>query len=320
MEGAVDVLVNAVFHWSDADKAWLKNAFFSNGMGWLWEFLRDYLFNHWIWLFGLLPALLLERLRPVFSGRVFDRHLLMDGVYPFFNALVGVLATAVVVATIAEFYRSQVPFINTGLLDGKPLWLQAVGVFLITDLMFYISHRLLHEIRWFWYFHAIHHSQTRLNPLTTFRSHPGELVLKTIIRTIPIGVVGGEPSTWFVFLVLNNFWGYFIHANIRTGLGILGRVIVTPQYHRIHHSIEPRHFDKNYGERLVLWDWLFGTLYRGDEYPKTGVPDTAWIMETGSRPHELLRAYACQLAYPFVMIGRSVRGFLRGRTAHPPLE
>jgi sterol desaturase/sphingolipid hydroxylase (fatty acid hydroxylase superfamily) len=164
-------------------------------------------FSYKTWLIGLLPALLLERFRPVFrSEKIISKHLLMDAVYPLFRAIFGVLVVAAVLTTIAEAYKTYLPFLNTGLLDGKPLWVQGLGVFLITDLMFYVSHRLLHEVRWLWYFHAIHHSQTHLNPLTTHRGHPAESVIKTIIRTVPIGFVGGEPTTWVVFLVLNNFW------------------------------------------------------------------------------------------------------------------
>ena len=133
-----------------------------------------------------------------------------------------------------------------------------------------------------------------------------------MIRTLPIGVVGGEPSTWIAFFLLNNFWGYFIHANVRSNLGALSRVIVTPQYHRVHHSIETRHFDLNYGERLTLWDWAFGTLYTGyDEYPATGVRGTEWIVERTFSPVGLVASWSKQMVYPFYKIGESFKTVYR---------
>jgi sterol desaturase/sphingolipid hydroxylase (fatty acid hydroxylase superfamily) len=82
------------------------------------------------------------------------------------------------------------------------------------------------------------------------------------------------------------------HANIRSNFGPLKHVLVTPQSHRIHHSIEPRHQDRNFSVILTVWDRLFGTLYPSyDEYPQTGVAD----VEFGTG----LRGLLAEFAYPF---------------------
>ncbi|MEM1439241.1 MAG: sterol desaturase family protein [Pseudomonadota bacterium] len=314
MEEFITSVVGFILGDSNLTKAGLKELFYSNGLDWLWVFIRDYIFNYKVWIGGLLPALLLERLMPAFPDRkkLLTPNLILDAIYPLLVLVIQVFVISAIVAAIVAFYRTYLPFANTGLLNDQPVWIQAVGIFLITDLMFYVSHRTMHEVKWLWHFHTIHHCQTNMNPMTTNRVHPFESVFKTIIRTIPIGFVGGSPTTWVVFLVLNNFWGYFIHSNIRMNFGILKHVLVTPQYHRVHHSRQPEHFDKNYGERLVIWDQLFRSHYPGlDDYPETGVKDADWVVEKSHSPKELGRAFVAQMVYPFYMIYRSIAGFVR---------
>ncbi len=317
MENIIDWLINNFFQLIGFEKYGLKEIFYSNGAGWAWDFMRDYLFSYKVWLLGVLPALLLTYYKPVFKNKkLINSHIILDAFYPLFNVLISVTIISTVVFSISHFYDTYLPASNANILKGQPLWIQALGIFIITDFMFYVHHRLVHEVKWLWYFHTIHHSQTDLNPLTTNRNHPFQSISGTIVRTLPIGFIGGEPTTWIVYLVLNNFWGYFIHSNVKMNLGFLKYIIVTPQYHRVHHSIEEKHFDKNYGERLIIWDWLFGSLYTGKfkDYPKTGVPDTEWIMEKNCTPKEILRAWLSQMIYPFIMIYKSILNYFNSFT------
>ena len=207
---------------------------------------------------------------------------------------------AVLVTAIVGFYQAYLPFLQFDLLSDLPLWSQAVGYFLAVDFVFYVSHHLHHRVTVLWYLHAIHHSQEDLNPLTPYRVHPLEGVTKALIRTAPFMVFGGTATTVFWFTFINSFWGFFIHANIRTNLGFLKYVLVTPQYHRVHHSIEERHFDRNFGERLTLWDWLFGTMWLGfDDYPATGVKGFPIPKESDMTPWGLLRSWWRLTLYPF---------------------
>lgn len=260
-------------------------------------------------LLGLIPCLILERLRP---AAPFHAHrsgnLLLDFLYPIPRILIPTAFIGLGVVFAKYIYSTYLPFLNMGLLDGKPLWLQTIGAFLISDFMFYWSHRIRHEVRWFWYFHAIHHSQRHLNPATTHRTHPFESIISGAIRTIPIAFVGGSYPAWVLFAVLNNFWGYFIHSNTRSNLGWLGYFIVSPQYHRVHHSRLPEHFDVNYGERLTIWDKLFGSYCPDREiYPPTGIPNAEWIEENSNNPIKIPLFYLKQMAYPFIQIGQSIR-------------
>ncbi len=150
-----------------------------------------------------------------------------------------------------------------------------------------------------WYFHAIHHSQRELNPFCENRSHVIDYYLELILRTIPVALVGGTYPTWILFAYVNGLWGYFIHANVKTK--------VSPQYHRIHHSIELDHSDRNFGEGVVLWDWMFGTMVEDmDTYPDTGVTYCEFIEETSVNPLQLVLTYFKQCIYPFIMVYRSI--------------
>jgi sterol desaturase/sphingolipid hydroxylase (fatty acid hydroxylase superfamily) len=287
----------------------------------VWTVARDHVFNRDLWLLAFIPALLLELVAPAEEPSPNRRaELWLDFWYPVFIALFAAPFVAIFVTGIQNFYTENLPFLNTGLLNGKPIWLQALGAFLITDFMFYLCHFIRHKVRWFWYFHAIHHSQEDMNPMTTHRGHFLEGVINTAIRFVPIAFVGGSPISWTIFVVLNGFWGYFIHSNVRTNLGPLKYVIVSPQFHRVHHSKLREHWDKNYGERLILWDWMFGTLHPDFEcYPPTGVASMdRWAVETGRGPIGMTFAWFRQSAYPFVAIGRSVRAWVTGKPVDYP--
>lgn len=287
----------------------VKALFVDHGAGELWSVLRDHVLSYRMWLVCCLPALGLEALLPAEEhspkrGRAFW----LDFWYPVLGAIFATPFTSIFVVGVRQFYGEHLPFLNTGLLDGKPMWLQLIGAFVITDFALYLSHFVRHKIRWFWHFHAIHHSQEDLNAMTTHRVHVAEAIITTTVIFVPLAFVGGSPITWTVFVLLNGFWGYFIHANIRTNLGPLRYLVVSPQFHRVHHSKLPEHWDKNYGERLLVWDWMFGTLYRDFEcYPPTGVISMPrWAVDANSGVRGFTAAWFRQFAYPFVEIGSSI--------------
>lgn len=311
LSASIHPALNALHATRDVAKAF----FFAHHGDAVWTIARDHVFNRDLWLLAFIPAVVLEVVAPAEEQSPNRRaELWLDFFYPVFVAIFAAPFVAIFVAGIQDFYTARLPFLNTGILDGKPIWMQAVGAFLITDFMFYLCHLIRHKVRWFWYFHAIHHSQEALNPMTTHRSHFLEAVINTAIRFVPIAFVGGSPISWTIFVVLNGFWGYFIHSNVRTNLGPLKYVIVSPQFHRVHHSKLPEHWDKNYGERLILWDWMFGTLHPDFEcYPPTGVASMdRWAVEPGRGVVGMTWAWFRHTAYPFVAIARSVRARVTG--------
>jgi len=134
-------------------------------------------------------------------------------------------------------------------------------------------------------------------------------MVRAAIATVPIAVVGGAPITWSIIVVVQGFWGFFIHSNIKTNLGPLKYILVSPQFHRYHHSILPEHFNMNYGERLAIWDFLFGTMAKDFNcYPPTGVKGIErWVVESDDSTVRALIAYWFkQTFYPFYKIGQSI--------------
>ena len=148
--------------------------------------------------------------------------------------------------------------------------------FLCDDLSKYLVHRALHRWPVLWAFHKVHHSATTLTPLTVYRTHPLEAVLFSLRGTaVQASVVAvfifffGSAVDLFtvlgasVFLFAFNAAGSNLrHSHVRISYGRrLERWLMSPAQHQIHHSVEERHHDKNFGTVLSLWDWLGGTLY-----------------------------------------------------------
>jgi sterol desaturase/sphingolipid hydroxylase (fatty acid hydroxylase superfamily) len=145
----------------------------------------------------------------------------------------------------------------------------------ITDFFQYWVHRLQHG-RLLWPQHTVHHSDPSLDVTTTQRAHFLDHLFLPIATTLPMALLFDLPANQIIVLsLLPYLWPYFIHANLRIGFGPAWWLLTSPQYHRIHHSIESKHSDRNFALWFPLWDVLFGTAYAPlpDEYPATGVPD-----------------------------------------------
>ena len=125
-------------------------------------------------------------------------------------------------------------------------------------------------------------------------------------------MLGLSFEGFYIYLVLDAAWDYFIHSNIKINLGPLERLIVTPQYHRIHHSRLPEHVDRNFSDRLVLWDQVFGTAhFARDSFPPTGVPGYLPSKQNSKR---FLANHLYDLRYPFTMNLRDFREWLSKQT------
>lgn len=149
---------------------------------------------------------------------------------------------------------------------------------LVIDFGYYWFHRLQHAWPALWEQHKLHHSDAHLSVATSYRHHWLEDALRAFIVTLPMGLVFNFTPVqiaWLAYVVPQ--FGHFIHANLRIGFGPLSPLLVSPQLHRIHHSIEPGHRDKNFAAFFPLWDIVFGTYYRParGEFPETGVPGEA---------------------------------------------
>ena len=117
------------------------------------------------------------------------------------------------------------------------------------------------------------------------------------------------PDTPFPVYVgwdaLTMWYARINHSNIRTNFGLLRYILVTPQSHRIHHSIEKKHQDKNFAVTFSIWDFIFGTQHlEFDEYPDTGVEDDRFPIERKNGVFAIIGTWFRQLIYPFVALIR----------------
>jgi sterol desaturase/sphingolipid hydroxylase (fatty acid hydroxylase superfamily) len=153
-------------------------------------------------------------------------------------------------------------FAGKGLLSHiqNPLW-KAIVSFLAIDLLLYFLHKASHRFDCLWMFHKVHHNDPHLNVSTAFRIHFLEIVVITVMKAMLIVVLGIEGSLLLANEAIITFFTMLHHSNISfRGEQLLGRFIITPYLHRVHHSTRRNEHDRNYGAVLSLWDRLFGTL------------------------------------------------------------
>jgi sterol desaturase/sphingolipid hydroxylase (fatty acid hydroxylase superfamily) len=148
----------------------------------------------------------------------------------------------------------------------------------ILDLTIYLQHVLLHTVPALWRLHRVHHADVDIDVTTGARFHPVEIALSMLIKLAVVVAVGVPATAVLIFEVLLNATSMFNHANLRLARGLdagLRWILVTPDMHRVHHSVEPSETNSNFGFNVPWWDLLFGT-YRaepaaGHEAMATGI-------------------------------------------------
>jgi len=151
-----------------------------------------------------------------------------------------------------------------GLLNYFPIGIGPsvlLGV-LAMDCVIYFQHALFHRMPPLWRIHRAHHTDTDLDVTTGIRFHPFEMILSLLVKLGAIAAIGPPPVAVLIFEVLLNGMSMFNHSNIRISVpwdGILRLIMVTPDMHRVHHSIIFKESTSNYGFALPWWDHLFGT-------------------------------------------------------------
>jgi sterol desaturase/sphingolipid hydroxylase (fatty acid hydroxylase superfamily) len=138
-----------------------------------------------------------------------------------------------------------------------------VLVFVLFDIWMYIWHMANHRVAFLWRFHRAHHSDTEMDTTTALRFHPGELVLSTLARLPVVILLGMSFSELVLFETLLNLSTLFHHSNLAVPEKwdrLLRTVVVTPNMHRVHHSVERSETDSNFTSILSFWDRLFRTF------------------------------------------------------------
>jgi len=151
-----------------------------------------------------------------------------------------------------------------GLLNlvAAPDWLALLATIILLDLIIYAQHVLFHAAPLLWRLHRMHHADLDIDVTTGVRFHPVEILLSMVIKLGAVVVLGAPALGVMIFEVLLNATSMFNHSNVRLPVGVdrwLRRILVTPDMHRVHHSIVARETNSNFGFNLPWWDWLFGT-------------------------------------------------------------
>lgn len=178
---------------------------------------------------------------------------------------VGALAVHLVEAPVVEPLALRVHRRRVGLLPQLhlPPWVETCAAVLLLDYTMYFWHVLTHRVPALWRFHVVHHADLDLDASTALRFHFGELAISVPWRAAQIAAIGVSPralSIWQTGLLMSIL---FHHSNVELPLSLeraLGRVLVTPRMHGIHHSQVRDETDSNWSSGLTLWDWLHGTL------------------------------------------------------------
>ncbi len=229
--------------------------------------------------FLVLELLFAARRGQPISAKIFNLHYLLY--YTLAYLLIVGWLNAQVVAPLANIGSSSfADFVFFSKLDQ--LWpaakLGAIAYtlcfLLVYDFFYYWYHRSQHRFALLWRVHRLHHADRHVNVTTSMRHHWLEEPLKVFVVAIPLTLIFKVPPPDLgVLSVLIGGWAFFIHANLRLHLGPLTPVFVGPQLHRVHHSIEVPHTDKNFAALFPIWDILFGTYFspKRDEFPETGL-------------------------------------------------
>jgi sterol desaturase/sphingolipid hydroxylase (fatty acid hydroxylase superfamily) len=213
------------------------------------------------------------------------------------------------IAFLKGIYDRHLAFLTIDTLAAMSPAVRITISLFIHDFLHYVHHVVRHRVTILWYFHMIHHSQRQMNVFTDARVHSAEYLATKAVMFIPMFMLQLElPSIVWISLALHWYTGVY-HANLKTNYGWLRHVMVTPQSHRIHHSLDPKHYDKNFGVLFTLWDRAFGTLYpHYDEYPDTGLDDPNIPLEENVAGLGMFTTYVAQVIYPFrLVIGWCVR-------------
>ncbi len=170
-----------------------------------------------------------------------------------------------------------------------PWWLAVPLALLAMDFVIWLQHVVVHAVPVLWRLHRVHHADLDFDLTTGLRFHPAEMLLSMLIKFASITVLGPPLVAVLIFEVTLNAGAVFNHGNIRLPAGldrVLRWIIVTPDMHRLHHSVEPDEANANFGFNLSLWDRLLGT-YRAQ--PRQGHLGMHIGVAGHADPHEVVR-------------------------------
>ena len=267
--------------------------------------MTEFFLNPWFYGVILLVVALEWAVPAQRQQRLLSRGVVQDLGWVFFRLIAHAWAMPFYIIFLRHLYDRHLSFLTIDSVAAWPWAARFAMALLFGDFVVYLTHVVRHKVAVLWYFHAVHHSQRELNFFTEYRVHPLDDIFVYTIGFIPIFMLDHSFVSVVAIVWLRHWHTRLYHSNVRSNLGPLRYVLVTPQSHRVHHSIDPRHHDTNFGLTFSIWDHLFGTQWRNyDEYPETGIEDHDFPFEQGTGVFGVVSRLVGQLVYPFRKIAR----------------
>ncbi len=179
-----------------------------------------------------------------------------------------------------------------------PEWMEFVLAVVLLDLAIYVQHVIFHRIPILWRLHRVHHADLDLDVTSGLRFHTLEIALSMLLKIGLVGLLGASPGAVMAFEIMLNAGSLFSHSNVRIPLALdrwLRWVLVTPDMHRVHHSVDVSETNSNYGFHWPWWDYLFRT-YR--DQPQAGHLAMTIGLESPREPAQVVSLLGL-LAMPF---------------------
>ena len=221
---------------------------------------------------AVMAILPLERLWPARTGQPPER---------------AATTTAVLLSPLAQLALLNLSVFETALINAGggglvdlralPFWLGLPIYLVAADFGEYLYHRAQHAIPWLWEMHSLHHSDRALHAASAMRHFWMEPFLKSVTIWLAVALLFRADGAILTAYALIGFWNLVTHANLRFGFGPLSWMWNSPQYHRLHHGVDPRHHNANFAALLPIFDVLSGAYHRParGEYPATGLDGVA---------------------------------------------
>jgi sterol desaturase/sphingolipid hydroxylase (fatty acid hydroxylase superfamily) len=241
-----------------------------------------------------------ERFWPAEPRPVLARGHIQDACFLALHAIVVIPLMTLLSVGSATLIAGHAPWIELRPAQDWPGWLLVPVTIVAMDAANWLAHWADHRFTALWRFHALHHSQEELSVLTSFRAHPLMHTTGFLLASVPVVILMPARPIDPVLITAYVCVGTLQHANIRWTYGPLGRVLVSPAYHRLHHAAVVQ--DANLGVVLTIWDVLAGKARfpaGTDLAGRTGLAGRPVPVEQAGQASPPLRLMAAQLAEPF---------------------
>ncbi len=259
----------------------------------------------------VLTVCITEQIWPAQRRPLLARGHLLDFCYAVFYALLVVPLIVLLGAGFSGLLARLEPWLVLPRMPGVPAWCFVALAVLGIDAVDWLTHLANHRLNALWRLHAVHHSQEELSILTTYRAHP--LVhVSFLLSAVPILAVEANTATPAVVFTVYACLGALPHANVRWTYGPVGWIMISPAYHRIHHSATGR-LDINLGTVFAIWDMMsrravFPARVAADRTViETGLSGRPVPVEQAGTRLRLGRTMLSQLAEPFTSIKTEIR-------------